>query len=170
MPPSKADAIVVLGCRAGAEGRPSAALKGRLLCGVSLYREGVAPLLLLSGGGAAAVSEAEVMRRLAREEGVPEEALLLECASKDTLGNARESAHLLGRRGLSRVVLVSERAHLLRARILFALAGLKVVGQAGVRRSSLPAEARARLREFASLPASLLRAVFTRLCRRTKIG
>jgi uncharacterized SAM-binding protein YcdF (DUF218 family) len=116
----------------------------------------------LSGGGAGALSEAEIMCRLARDCGVPEKALFVEPASRDTLGNARESARLLSSLGLSRVVLVSDRAHLLRARILFALAGLKVVGQEGLRRSSPLAEALAHLREFASLPASLWRALLSR--------
>jgi uncharacterized SAM-binding protein YcdF (DUF218 family) len=159
---SSADAIVVLGCPPGTEGAPSAALRRRLECGLALYRAGAAPLLLLSGGGAGAVAEAEIMRRLAREAGVPEGALLLEPRSRDTLGNARESARLLGRHGLSRVLLVSDRPHLLRARILFALAGLEVVGEEGPSSSSRRAAARYRLRELASIPLSLLRALLLR--------
>jgi uncharacterized SAM-binding protein YcdF (DUF218 family) len=156
-----ADAIVVLGCRAD-EGQPSAALRRRLEWAVALYRAGAAPLLLLSGGGAGVVPEAEIMRRLARDAGVPEGALLLEPRSGDTVGNARESARLLGERGFSRVLLVSDRAHLLRAGILFALAGLEVVGREGPSALSPFAQAFYLLREIASLPPSLLRALLLR--------
>jgi uncharacterized SAM-binding protein YcdF (DUF218 family) len=56
---SEADAIVVLGCRG------SAALTRRLDRGIRLFREGVAPLLLLSGGGSGSLPEAEHMRPIA---------------------------------------------------------------------------------------------------------
>ena len=73
------------------------------------------------------------MRRLALASGLPEAALLLEPRSRNTWENAEESARLLRRRGLRRVVLVSDRAHLPRAALLFRLAGLDIAGLAGAR-------------------------------------
>lgn len=148
-----ADAIVVLGCRA------PAGLKRRLERGVELFQQQVAPLLVLSGGGGP-ISEAEVMREAALARGVPSTALLSEAGSRNTYENARETARLLGSRGSSAVVLVSDRAHLLRAAILFRLAGLRVVGWAAPPRASIKWEARLAMHELAALPRGLTRALF----------
>jgi len=110
----------------------------------------------MSGGGAP-VSEAEVMRDLALLAGVPDAAVLCEPTSNNTVENAANTARLLRQRGLSRVVLVSDRTHLLRATLLFRLAGLEVVGRAGVSSRSLPRACAAALYEAAALPRSLLR-------------
>ena len=52
-----AAAIVVLGARVRPDGRPSAALERRMRVAISLYQAGVAPRLLLSGGGRQAMPE-----------------------------------------------------------------------------------------------------------------
>ncbi|HWZ69187.1 MAG TPA: YdcF family protein, partial [Stellaceae bacterium] len=94
----------MLGCR------PPAGLTRRLNHGIYLFRAGVAPLLLLSGGGSGPVPEAEIMRRIAIARGVPEAALLVEPGSRDTVENAREAARLRWRpRGGRFVLLVSDR-------------------------------------------------------------
>jgi uncharacterized SAM-binding protein YcdF (DUF218 family) len=147
-----ADAIVVLGCSSPAR------LARRIERGIELFRRGAAPLLLLSGGGLGTEPEAEVMRRLALASGVPEAALLLEPHSRNTWENAEESARLLRRRGLRRVVLVSDRAHLPRAALLFRLAGLDIGGRLGVPPPSAFWELAAFIRELAALPKSLFRA------------
>jgi uncharacterized SAM-binding protein YcdF (DUF218 family) len=141
----------VLGCR------PTAALTRRLDCGVRLFQADAAPLLLLSGGGAGPVPEAEIMRRMAIARGVPESALLVEPGSRDTVENAREAARLLRPRGGSSVLLVSDRVHLPRAALLFRLAGLRLAGLAGVPPPSFWWEARTTVLECAALPRSLVR-------------
>jgi uncharacterized SAM-binding protein YcdF (DUF218 family) len=147
-----ADAIVVLGCRA------PAALKRRLERGVELFREKAAPLLVLSGGGAGPIPEAEIMRDTALGRGVPSAALLIEAGSRSTRENARETARLLGSRGFTAVLLVSDRAHLPRAALLFRLAGLKVAGWAAPPCHSIRWEVRLALRELGALPRGLTRA------------
>ena len=119
-------------------------------------------MLLLSGGGRGPVPEALIMRRLALAAGVPQAALLIEPGSRDTLGNARETARLLRAHGLSSVVLVSDHAHLRRAALLFRLAGVAVAGRSGVRSPSLLPEVGAALREMAVMPWSLARAILQR--------
>jgi uncharacterized SAM-binding protein YcdF (DUF218 family) len=143
----------VLGCR------PAAALTRRLDHGIRLFRAGAAPLLLLSGGGSGPVPEAEIMRRMALARGVPEAALLVEFRSRDTVENAREAARLLRPRGGRFVLLVSDRAHLPRAALLFLLAGLRIAGWSGVPPASFWWEVRAAVQECAALPRSLVRAV-----------
>jgi len=150
--PPVADAIVVLGCRG------PGALKRRLEIGIRLFENGAAPLLVLSGGGGGPLPEAESMQRAALAHGVPQTALLVDSVSRNTFENARETARLLGARGLGSVLTVSDRAHLRRAAVLFRLAGLRVTGRAGVPAPSLRREAAATLREFAALPWSLMRA------------
>jgi uncharacterized SAM-binding protein YcdF (DUF218 family) len=119
-------------------------------------------VLLLSGGGAGPEAEAEIMRRMALARGVPEAALLVETESRDTAGNARQSARLLGARGGHSVLLVSDRVHLPRATLLFRLAGLRVTTWAAPGPPSTWREIRTALRECAALPWSLARAVYLR--------
>jgi uncharacterized SAM-binding protein YcdF (DUF218 family) len=144
---------VVLGCPA------SGALMRRIERGVRLYLEGAAPLLLLSGGGAGLVPEADIMQQIALTRGVPERALLVERRSRNTVENAREAAQLLHSHGGHSVLIVSDRSHLPRAALLFRLAGLRVAGSAGVPPQSLPWELAAAIRECAALPGSLFQAL-----------
>jgi uncharacterized SAM-binding protein YcdF (DUF218 family) len=85
------DAIVVLGCRVRADGVPSASLDRRVRHAVSLWRRGLAPHLVLTGGAAEGepVSEARAAAALARSLGVPDDALVLEERSTSTEENAR---------------------------------------------------------------------------------
>jgi len=118
-------------------------------------------VLLLSGGGSGPEPEAKLMRDFALARGVPQAALLIEANSRDTVGNARETALLLRGHGLRSVVLVSDRAHLLRAAPLFGFAGVAVAGRSGLRAPSLWREIVATIREMAALPCSLVRALLT---------
>jgi uncharacterized SAM-binding protein YcdF (DUF218 family) len=146
----------VLGCKLRPDGTASRQLRRRVALGVELYRAGRAPLLLLSGGGAP-VAESEVMAELARAAGVPATALLCEDRSRNTAENAVRSARLLRARGLRRIVLVSQRAHLFRAGMLFRLAGLDIVEAAGVPATSTGKALVAALYEAVALPRSVFR-------------
>lgn len=130
---------------------------------LALYRAGVAPVLLLSGGGEP-IPEAEVMRRMALAAGVPESALLVESVSRSTLENATHAAALLAARQVTAVVLVTDRYHAFRARVLFRLAGLNV---RAVHVASLPSRRHMTmlLSESIKLPISLLRALLHRAAR-----
>jgi uncharacterized SAM-binding protein YcdF (DUF218 family) len=150
-------AIVVLGARVLPDGRPSGALERRMQVAIALYRAGAAPLMLLSGGGQP-VPEADVMRRMAVAAGIPERALLTEPLSRNTLENALRVAALLGTRPHTLVVLVTDRYHALRARILFRLAGLTV---SAVHVAPLPPRRHLTmlLSETVKLPLSVVRAL-----------
>mgnify|MGYP000585395438 FL=1 len=88
----RAQAIVVLGggvLPARHKGQPPDLQEAadRLTHGVRLFRAGKAPLLVLSGGSNRAVSatsEAEAMRQLLLEWGVPAQAMVLEERSRNT--------------------------------------------------------------------------------------
>lgn len=136
-------------------------MRRRVALAVTLYQSGAAPLLVLSGGGAP-VSEAQAMAELARAAGVPGTALLCEAASRNTAENALNSAALLRQIGLSRVLLVSSRTHLSRARWLFRLARLRVVGSAGVPARSARQAIVSGIVEIVALPRSVLRVLRSR--------
>ncbi len=126
-----ADAIVVLGNRpaADARGEVRPETRRRVEAGVRIFREGRAPILVLSGGKTGAFVEAEVMRALALRLGVPEAVVLMERRSTSTITNARFSVALLrrrlGRKDVS-VIVVSSPYHLARAQRLFQCAGASV--------------------------------------------
>src|SRR5580704_15895421 len=146
-----ADAIVVLGCRVDDVGLPSERMRRRMALAVALYRDGAAPLIVLSGGGLGPVAEAEAMRDLALDASIPAAALLLEPDSRDTLANASNTARLLKAAGRSRIVLVTDRLHLPRAALLFRRAGLDIAGTAGVPAHSIRTALTAAFYEIASL-------------------
>lgn len=124
-PDANFDAIAVLGFPAREDGTPSAILRERVDAGVRWYRAGVAPRLILSGGPAHNDwIEAEVMAALARAEGVPEEAIVLEPKARSTRENARFVAERMRVEGWRTVLVVSSPSHLRRAALLFRETGL----------------------------------------------
>lgn len=119
------DAIIVLGAAQYA-GRPSPVLKARLDHAVALWRRGVAPRLVLTGGVGVGdtMSEAAAGRRYVRRLGVPDSALVLEHEGRTTRESLRNAADLLLAKGWPRVMLVSDPLHLWRASILARRFGL----------------------------------------------
>jgi uncharacterized SAM-binding protein YcdF (DUF218 family) len=115
-----ADAIVVFGARAYADGRPSLVLRDRMATACELYEEGRAPLLVLSGGpGDGAHHETAVMYAFAREAGVPAAAILRDEDGVDTRATVRNSTSLLRARGAETALAVSHGYHLPRIRMTF---------------------------------------------------
>lgn len=110
-----AGAIVVLGAAQYA-GRPSPVLEARLDHAIRLYRRGIAPKLIVTGGKAAGdiTSEAETSARYARRNGVPASAIILEDESRSTTEQMHAVARMARTRDIGTVVLVSDRFHMLR--------------------------------------------------------
>ena len=110
-----AGAIVVLGAAQYA-GRPSPVLEARLDHAIRLYRRGIAPKLIVTGGKAAGdiTSEAETSARYARRNGVPASAIILEDESRSTTEQMHAVARMARTRNIGTVVLVSDRFHMLR--------------------------------------------------------
>ena len=84
-------AIVVLGAAQYA-GRPSPVLKARLDHGIDLWKSGVAPIVVFTGGIGTGdtTSEAAVSGRYAHRHGVPDSAIVL---SRFVSGQSRQSRH-----------------------------------------------------------------------------
>lgn len=120
-----ADAIVVLGAAQYA-GRPSPVLRARLDHALSLWKRGLAPTVMVTGGRADGdrYTEAEAGRRYLRANGVPSSAILAESEGRTTQVSMRNVARQLADDSLSRVLLVSDPFHMLRLSLLARIDGL----------------------------------------------
>jgi uncharacterized SAM-binding protein YcdF (DUF218 family) len=114
----RAEAIVVLGA-AQYNGRPSPVLRARLDHALGLYREGLAPVLVVTGGVGVGdtTSEAMVGRRYLMAHGVPAEAVAAEAVGRTTTASMDAVATWLRGRGIRRVILVSDPFHMFRLRL-----------------------------------------------------
>jgi uncharacterized SAM-binding protein YcdF (DUF218 family) len=110
-----ADAIVVMGA-AQYNGRPSPVFAARLDHAVELYRAGIAPRLIVTGGKADGdrTTEAASARAYAIDHGVPAARILVEDKSRTTLESIRAVGGVLRANGLQDAVFVSDRPHMLR--------------------------------------------------------
>jgi len=111
----KADAIVVLGA-AQFNGQPSEVFEARLEHAVELWKEGLAPYLIVTGGKLPAdvTTEAATARAWAIAHGVPKEAILGEDHGRNTLESLENVVPILQAHDLHSVVFVSDRTHMLR--------------------------------------------------------
>ena len=122
----RADVIVVLGARVWPSGRPSDALTRRTLHAVKLYQEGLAAAIVFSGGlGTHPPTEAQAAARLAMDQGVPPEAIVLEEESHSTEDSAFLVSEIMRARGWQTAIVVSDAYHLWRAKLLFGKAGIE---------------------------------------------
>ena len=122
-----ADAIVVLGGNFKPDGWLDTPSWRRLIHGIALHRQGLAPLLVLSGGTPrVGPSEPEVRARRARELGVPPAEILPVIGANTTHEEALRVGAALRARGARSLLLVSDPIHLVRARAAFAREGLDI--------------------------------------------
>jgi uncharacterized SAM-binding protein YcdF (DUF218 family) len=114
------DAIVVLGNPADSDGNPTPTELARVTEAVHEYERGMAAHLIFTGG---AVSnrfvEAQVMARTAESQGIPESAVVVEPAARNTIENACYSVRLMRSRGWESAEVVSSPWHLERAGLIF---------------------------------------------------
>ncbi|MCS6950172.1 MAG: YdcF family protein [bacterium] len=133
-----ADAIVVLGASVHRDGTLSDQSLRRTVQGILLYRQGLAPLLVLSGTSyEGSPVESEVRAHLARQLGIPAKAILLEREAQTTAEEASNIARTLRQHKVQRVLLVSDALHLARAVPRFEREGLTVLPVAA---DGLPAD------------------------------
>ncbi len=133
----KADAIVVLGggIRPQVAPRPWIDVTeagDRTLYGAQLYRQGKAPLVILSGGriewkGGGSASESEDMAKLVQALGVPTEAIVQDPTSLNTRENAVNVKKILQQRGIGKVLLVTSAMHMPRSMAIFQKLGIDAI-------------------------------------------
>ena len=121
----RADAIVVLGSGVMPEGELTDNSLRRTVHGIRLFRQGLAPRIVLLGPEYEGAVEAEVRARYAVDLGVPADALLVERTGLTTRDEARLVLARLGGRGAS-IILVTGLHHMRRARGVFEREGMTV--------------------------------------------
>lgn len=122
------DAIVVLGARVEADGRPGSDLTSRTYHAVDLWQAGYAPVIICTGGYKnERLSAANVCHRFAVELGVPADQVRLADGTTNTNEDAAATARVMAENGWSTAILVSHPLHLFRARWLFREAGVDAV-------------------------------------------
>jgi uncharacterized SAM-binding protein YcdF (DUF218 family) len=117
----------------------------RSMRAVDVYRQGSRCPILVSGGPVDAEGRgptcAPLMRDFLVQLGVPASDVIVEDRSRTTWENAVESSKLLEARGIRKIVLVTDAAHLFRAVRCFRKQGLDVVGcGCRYRATSFPSE------------------------------
>jgi len=137
LPVPQADMIVVLGGGTESYGPPRAAVElngagDRVLYAARLYRDGVAPRILLSGGNITWLDSrpstpAEEMKEVLIFLGVPESALVLHTQSQNTHEDALFSSQMLKDEGINRIILVTSAMHMPRSKALFEKLRIEVI-------------------------------------------
>jgi uncharacterized SAM-binding protein YcdF (DUF218 family) len=150
----KADAIVVFGAAEYA-GHPSPVLRARLDHALDLFRAGLAPVIITTGGAAAdpSFSEGGVGRDYLIRHGVPERSLIAETQGSDTAQSAVRVAVIMRANGLHSCIAVSDAYHVFRIRKLLQYEGIGPVYTAprpDSRPHTFPQRAYAVLREATS--------------------
>jgi uncharacterized SAM-binding protein YcdF (DUF218 family) len=130
------EAIVLLGggTEPAAYPRSGVEINGagdRVLYAAQLYKDGKAPLILLSGGeitwlNDGSASPAEDMAQILASLDVPKEAMLIEDRSRNTYENALYAKELLTEKGINKILLVTSAMHMPRSVALFEAQGFEV--------------------------------------------
>lgn len=115
-----ADAILVLGAKVYANGALSEALRERVETGVELYKQGLAPKIIMTGGidPQNGQSEPLAMKKWAMQGGVPEEAILIDEAGNNTIASIENTRLLMETTEIKKVLAVSHYHHLTRIKLL----------------------------------------------------
>ena len=125
----RVDAIVVMGA-AQFNGRPSAVLQARLDTALRVWRDGMAPLVIVTGGKMPgdAFTESEASRDYLVDRGVPESAIILENEGRNSENSLAGVARIAGEMNIEDVLIVSDGFHLFRSKLIANDFGLDPVG------------------------------------------
>lgn len=129
----EADCILVLGARVWDNGQLSAVLKDRVDAAIALYKEGVAPLLLMSGDHSSeSYNEVQAMKDYAVEQGVPEECILMDHAGYSTYESMYRAKEVYG---INSCIVSTQKYHLYRAVYIGKAVGMDTRGVIADQRS-----------------------------------
>ncbi len=122
---------VVLGNQVYPSGEPSQRLKARLLRAASLYKEGSAKQIIVSGGfGKEGHDEAVVMQHFLIHQGLPKDKIIVDSNGYTTRMTAQNTRRLVTNKEAAPIIVVSQLYHLSRTKMAFRQAGFKHVGAA----------------------------------------
>lgn len=119
------DALVVFGAAEYA-GHPSPVLRARLDRALDLFAQGIAPVIITTGGAGADArfSEGGVGRDYLIRRGVPERSVIAEMQGRDTAESAVRVAVIMRANGMHSCVAVSDAYHVFRIRKLLQHEGI----------------------------------------------
>jgi uncharacterized SAM-binding protein YcdF (DUF218 family) len=119
--------IVIFGA-AEYSGHPSPVYKARLDHGFELFQQGMAPVVITTGGSAQDpdFSEGGVGRDYLLRRGVPEQALIAETQGSDTAQSAARVANIMRANGMRSCIAVSDAFHVFRIRALLEHEGVQI--------------------------------------------
>lgn len=125
------DAIVVMGA-AQYNGRASTVLSARLDHALTLYEQGYAPVIIVTGGKLEGdvYTEAGVSEQYLLDRGVPQEAILMEDAGGDTWESMKAVGDIARGREIETVLVVSDGFHLYRSERMAEAVGLEAYSSA----------------------------------------
>ncbi len=151
-------AIIVLGA-AQFDGRPSKVFQARLDHAAQLWREGVAPQIVVTGGSLPGdrFTEATAGAQYLHGLGVPDDVIRRETTSHNSFESLAASALFLQEEGVRRVTLVSDPFHSLRVRSIARQLGFDAV-TSPTRTSPITG-----LQELGRFAAEALRVAFARI-------
>lgn len=120
------DAIVVMGA-AQYNGRPSGVLRARLDHALTLYQQGYAPVIIVTGGKMEGdvFTEAGTSEQYLLDRGVPQSAILMEDEGRDTWASMQGVGAVADARGIETVLIVSDGFHLYRSERMAEAVGLE---------------------------------------------
>jgi uncharacterized SAM-binding protein YcdF (DUF218 family) len=127
LPTAKADVIVIFGAAQYA-GHPSPVYKARLDHGYELFEDGMAAMVITTGGAGLdpEFSEGGVGRDYLLRRGVPEKSLIAETQGSDTAQSAERVGNIMRVNGMHRCIAVSDAYHVFRIRALLEREGVEV--------------------------------------------
>jgi len=116
----KSNAILVLGAKSYIEGKYNPCLKARVEHAINLYKSKYASKIIMTGGNDTEdnINEAETMKKIAVENGVRPEDVLLEKRATSTYENLTFSQDILKKNDLKSVKIVTEPFHAARTALV----------------------------------------------------
>jgi uncharacterized SAM-binding protein YcdF (DUF218 family) len=138
------DAIVVASAGVHGSGAPTPGSALRAYAAAKLYLEGVAPLVIITGGVTKPYLPPVNIKGMAiilQGMGVPSDNIIIENRSADTYRNGIETSKILNRLGLKTVLLVSHDYHLFRLVSVFKKLGISAFAYSAnqsYRKESIP--------------------------------
>ena len=126
----RADCMIVLGARIQPDWQMSHALRYRCETALKLWREGLAKNIFLCGGQCTMdpCPEARIMRAFFLENGVPEDCLIVEDESTNTIQNLRNAKAIMEERGYACAAMITSDYHLTRSLWIARDVGISVWG------------------------------------------
>lgn len=146
------DCIVVLGAKVHPDGSLSRTLRWRCDRAWEAWRDGVAGDIIVCGGrgGDEPCSEACAMAVRLRELGAPDDRIVREDASRNTMENLRGAGQIMAARGWRTAAIVTSDYHLQRALWIARDLGMDACGIAAKSNPKMYKRVKCRLREMAS--------------------